>query len=209
MVSIFSDSSFARKDQGYSKESISLIRMAEDRSFCRSVGAELTSLGFLDAPERLGISPSSVFDQRRRRWLNDLQPLKDAISGLVQRYEDPVLVLPLGIGGHVDHIASRMAGSQVAKELGLECLFYVEQPYFCQTGGQLHESYRNSISCRVDVKSDISLLRQKYAHIRCYPSQPASIRAEDALNEPSLRYEEILLSICTATKEFMSCQLNT
>ena len=104
---------------------VTALRSREDEVWRRQYGAALSlvDLNMKDAPLRLHCEPGEVYGltvNPNDKWLLKIE------KAVEQRGADAV-VLPLGLGGHVDHLVARdgslkLAGSEKA------CAFYEEQP---------------------------------------------------------------------------------
>ncbi len=99
-------------------------RRQEDRAALEGVGAEVRHLGLLDAPYRLEVgfdapALSSVPS------LGDVECVGQLLVPLIEEVRPAEVWLPLGIGGHVDHLAV-FACHQV---VDARVRFYLERPY--------------------------------------------------------------------------------
>lgn len=107
--------------------SASAVRAAEDRAALRAVGVhELTDLGGLDAPLRLGVRVADVCTDRPLDAAGEIEArrLASAIGHVVSA---DLLLAPLAApGGHVDHRVARRAA--VLARPG-RVAFYEDLPY--------------------------------------------------------------------------------
>ena len=104
VVTVFSVSACIAADTGESRDRVTALRRAEDCAFATMIGSVLEwhDLGRLDAPIRLGLSENAVC-QCSDVWHDEAE-----IVALVQALEHTlakhsICVVPLGLGGHVDH----------------------------------------------------------------------------------------------------------
>lgn len=135
-------------------------RRAEDRRALRTLGIEAVHLGFVDAPARLGV-PASF-----RTLLLGAPPdralvaaVSEALGALRRRLSPDEVWLPLGVGGHVDHLATFAAGSLLPGALR----FYEDRPYAfsatlrrlraMQLGGAPSASAPSPARVRVDLRA--------------------------------------------------------
>ncbi len=124
---------------------VSALRKREDESFQKQFpGLEMIDLDIKDAPIRLNCDSSIVCDM-------DIDPQDPAI----RRVHDKVakmldtphcLVIPLGLGHHVDHRVVRDAVLPLTPDV--PCAFYEELPYATRDG----------------VRIDLSRFREDTAH---------------------------------------------
>lgn len=104
-------------------------RRKEDARAMALLGAEQVVLPGRDAPERLAIAPgfASLLLTRYPRETDDREALLTALRPLVQAASVTELVLPLGVGGHVDHRIVHTIHDAWSPELNVR--FYEDQPY--------------------------------------------------------------------------------
>lgn len=131
VVTVYSGSAFAPFGPDGDAEAVTTLRRAEDRAWVARLGpaARLIDLGRPDAalrPEHLG-----DFDPVARSPLDpaDLRESAELVALLAPAFEGAsVLLLPLGIGEHLDHVLVRDAGVSAR---GDRCTlaFYEDLPY--------------------------------------------------------------------------------
>ena len=104
-------------------------RRAEDARALALLGAEALPLPFSDAPERLGIEPGlrSLLLTRYDREAEDRAALIAALRPLLAAASVTHLVLPLGVGGHVDHRI--VHGLYDAWPHAVSVSFFEDEPY--------------------------------------------------------------------------------
>ncbi|WP_426265945.1 PIG-L deacetylase family protein [Sphingomonas sp. LHG3443-2] len=88
------------------------LRRAEDEEACARLGADALHLPLLEAPHRGYESAPTLF--------GDVSPydpakgyVRDAIAALLADLRPDILLAPLGIGGHVDHLVVRDAVAEL------------------------------------------------------------------------------------------------
>ncbi|MGA8027866.1 MAG: PIG-L family deacetylase [Bryobacteraceae bacterium] len=128
VVNFFTVSAYGPRSGSTDRALISSLRKREDERAIASIDREIKieSLDLLDAPLRLGVNVSSVC----RSEMGALQPQGEAenLAYWIRRYLRRGLVLsPLGLGNHVDHLAVKTAAvsSSMRNRLG----FYEDLPY--------------------------------------------------------------------------------
>ena len=113
---------------------VSALRRREDDEFLKQIpGATMVDLNIKDAPIRLHCDSSIVCDM-------DVDPEDTAIpkirKAILQQADAQhafsALVLPLGLGHHVDHRVARDASLPLTT--ALPCAFYEELPYATREG---------------------------------------------------------------------------
>jgi LmbE family N-acetylglucosaminyl deacetylase len=150
VVNFFTQSAYAPRaaigDDGPKKcRTVSLLREKEDRAVLSGINRSIEgeSLDFVDAPVRLGIEPNAVCSEKAR-LCRDNDTIQRLIAALSRYIRDNFVFAPLGLGGHVDHLAMQsaaIAASEGARMLG----FYEDLPYAIWTREQvLHERVRDS-----------------------------------------------------------------
>ncbi|MGA9526303.1 MAG: PIG-L family deacetylase [Myxococcaceae bacterium] len=112
----------------FSEGTGSKTRVAEDAAAMEVLGAEAVHLGFEDAPDREGFTPSFqtlVLDAQVRSEL--VRQVASAIGAVVNRRQPGEVWLPLGVGGHVDHLTVFEAARGMRTDARI--CFYEERPY--------------------------------------------------------------------------------
>jgi LmbE family N-acetylglucosaminyl deacetylase len=106
------------------------MRRAEDRLACGRLGASVVHLEFPDAIYRvdeahkpLYPSSGSLFSDVAPGEDNLLDQLRQALADI--NFSEANVYCPMALGGHVDHILTRMA----AERLGIPLLYYADMPY--------------------------------------------------------------------------------
>jgi LmbE family N-acetylglucosaminyl deacetylase len=104
---------------------ISLLRHREDIQFAEHLGcgATIIDMDYTDAPLRLGVDADHVCGFEASR-----DPARGVLGIALQEVltEGPV-ILPLGLGGHVDHVLAR--DEALTSRRGQVIAFYEELPY--------------------------------------------------------------------------------
>ena len=101
-------------------------RAFEDKSALRKVASsiETRSASLLDAPLRLQRDVSRVMQQDARA----VRPCDVAqVRQLIARVKGDLIIAPLGLGGHIDHLTVREAATETFPETRLG--FYEDLPY--------------------------------------------------------------------------------
>lgn len=122
VVNVFDQSSLEFKEH-YTK------RHLEDRKALEFLGVESTSLGFLDAPFR------KIFLLRKKRLLfgsaqedsETLECLIQKLNGVFEKYQPNVVIAPMGVGWHLDHLLVHEAAMRSFPNERLR--FYEDSPY--------------------------------------------------------------------------------
>ncbi len=171
------------------------MREKEDKVFLRRVpGADLIDLRLKDAPLRFRCGVDEVF----RRALDEADPaiakIASALEKRVGGQDAELLLLPLGLGGHVDHITARHAAMPFALPLAFG--FYEDLPYASREGADqeidnacrsLEESYGLQLQPLIACDGpDAEPKKRKLCQIYCSQVDDATINAMSGF---SRRYE--------------------
>ena len=129
ITTVFSISDYTINDEGLSAKEVTEIRKEEDRVFFSHLPGEpaIVYLDRLDAPLRRGIH-----HERTIGLGIDASDEREAASVAVPLIGDAsagtLILSPLGIGGHVDHLVVRRAAIEVSR-VGYPVGFYEDLPY--------------------------------------------------------------------------------
>ncbi|MEU9268427.1 hypothetical protein AB0E04_23645 [Streptomyces sp. NPDC048251] len=136
VVDVFSHETWTRRPHYRSRPALaSRLLLAEEHVACGVLGAELTVLGHMDAADRPAwrdgyfLGPESVDTARATEpelFERVAADLATEVAG-----GGPVL-LPLAVGGHVDHVLTRQAALHLIAHKTLEperVAFYEDMPY--------------------------------------------------------------------------------
>lgn len=179
LATVFSTSAFAPYDTSTSNtiEAISALRRREDEAFVKLYNLRLESLGLEEAPVRLGLSdPSDVFvdvcDNAEYTNNPEVWRIVDRLSQLATT--DTRVYVPLGIGGHLDHLLVRAAAHMAFAPNQL--FFYEDVPY---AGEIPFADYRRQCCVLAEGLESSTLpsghwLGRKIAGLSIYTSQVSS-----------------------------------
>lgn len=152
-------------------------RRKEDRCAMKTLGFGYTHVGLVDGG----------FRAYRDRLLYPSH--KELFSGQVSTEDRSVLakvgreikratktatkvLVPLGVGNHVDHLITRSAGLRVVSKEKI--VFYVEQPYGMYVRNWKFHTF---LSMRKIVRISTSMSKQKQKAIACYKSQHSIVKS--------------------------------
>ena len=117
---------------------VSALRKKEDERFVQQLdpkgsGLKMVDLNIKDAPIRLHCDSSIVCDMEVDPNDTCIPKIRKALTKLAEEPHAPTaLVLPLGLGHHVDHRTARDASLPLSTEM--PCAFYEELPYAARDG---------------------------------------------------------------------------
>lgn len=185
IVTVFSVSDFSAIDYMETK-CITQVRRLEDAKFANWVGVDLVQLHFEDAPLRNDRpNKGSVFESSEPVSPILTTLVSNAVQDLNENWAESLLVLPFGIGGHIDHRTVSLIGENIPARMKIA---YADQPYALE-----HPHLRPD---RVDMRPlwtatmNPLTAKIKTASARHYSSQPAAHRFIRAIG--NCRPEETL-----------------
>jgi LmbE family N-acetylglucosaminyl deacetylase len=127
VVTVFSRSIFAPYAAVSGVDEISALRYREHKKFCAGISVMYRTLGYDEAPQR-GWSMDNIFDTMYGK--DDEMELKKRIAGdfvlLNESYMPDEVFAPLGISGHIDHVAVRECAE---KAFPGKIKYYEDLPY--------------------------------------------------------------------------------
>ncbi|MDQ2840275.1 MAG: hypothetical protein M3Y72_04390 [Acidobacteriota bacterium] len=127
VVNFFTQSAYAPQAMPSGALSVTEIRRREDHKVLLGVNNSIgiTDHQFVDAPVRLGIALAAVCDPQTGFMLTEEVILQLAAS--MHSGGNRLAIAPLGLGGHIDHLAVRAAATR--KMTGRRLAFYEDLPY--------------------------------------------------------------------------------
>lgn len=170
LVTLFSESAFAPYATVTGIEEITALRRAEDSRFARMLAVERLDLGGAEARLRLGIGPEQVFEPMQEPVGTCRTEI--AFRELCRSRSWRLVLAPLGVGGHVDHVTARR---WVERHVAAERWFYEDLPY----AGELDDAAYSlcladlTCDCAPLLTPDTGWLVQKLALLRGFESQVA------------------------------------
>ncbi|HEX4166707.1 MAG TPA: PIG-L family deacetylase [Bryobacteraceae bacterium] len=191
VLNIFTKSGYAPRVSSGDPEEISAVRRHEDRDVLRRISGRICVFDedLVDAPLRTGVAVHSVCDPRSASLLTD--DLITQIGNALHRYRTDLVLAPLTLGDHMDHVAVYRAALQVfpASALG----FYEDLPYAMWTPVEVLKSKISATAETLQVElygcnfRAPEIARKKYGVIQRYRSQITALEAK-AMSEWSRRY---------------------
>jgi len=132
VVTVFSESDFApgvRKK--LSREEVTRLREAEDAAFWERIGAAGLRLGLPEPSLRGYKNFASIFDPKAEPRREPAFPkLAELVGRTVSGFPCADLLLaPLALGTHIDHLLLREAAKDIGRERGLPVAYYEDLPY--------------------------------------------------------------------------------
>lgn len=148
---------------------LSWQREREDRGACRLLGAQPKHFPWKDSPYRKTGEGEFMYNgDACTTWHAADDPLIESIAAnLMKSFQDgDVVVAPLAIGNHVDHLITRRA-AEIANPASL--LYYAEVPYVVTYKEQV--SPKTERLCAIDYTLRASDVDDWLGAVRCYVTQ--------------------------------------
>ena len=127
MLTVFTKSNYSPSIKMSNSEIISKVRCLEDVEFADKLQIKLQSFNFSEPPLR-GYSHKEMFTSN-----HNSDPVYTevyfALSKLIKLYQCELIVSPMGLGNHVDHINLSNICNRIAKENNLQIVFYEDLHY--------------------------------------------------------------------------------
>ncbi len=149
------------------------VRMNEDRKALATIGAQEIHLDFLDCIYRKteeGVPLYTDYEGIRKalhpRDLKLCDDVYEQVAKTLRRYdpERTQVLVPLGIGNHVDHQIAHKVGLRLIAE-GFQIVFYEEFPYSMwypeelKTIGAGHENILSPLVVFIEMKAKLKMIR--------------------------------------------------
>jgi LmbE family N-acetylglucosaminyl deacetylase len=151
---------------------------SEDSKVLRSLNIKFTHLDFIDAAWRIDDEKKQIYKNSKSQFSGIISPkdnklvesIKIKLEDLAIRNTRALILSPLGVGGHADHVIIR----DVLKIIDYPKLFWEDFPY-----NTYHKVLKNFISKNLEFKRAFGISRlyfsEKEKLIKFYKSQTGSL----------------------------------
>ncbi len=162
---------------------VSAVRRREDIAWNKLLGGRLniTDLDLLDAPLRLACGVDEVMHMEIRAGDRALARVAGALRKLAGKGEPgtTAMVLPLAVGGHIDHRITRQAALDALRETAVSLAFYEDLPYAArpETAGEARSLAETTgfdlqpAFVQDPAEIPAANVARKYRAAECYDSQ--------------------------------------
>ncbi len=176
MVTIFTKSDFSPCIKIPGSEKISKIRHLEDVEFADRLEIKFQSFGFSEPPLR-GYSRRDIFANNDPASDPIYTKVYHALSKLIKSSECELIVSPMGLGNHIDHIIVCNICCRIARENNIKIVFYEDLHYASQMTLRQIKVRANSISPDLQPwKINITpIFNNKIENIKLYKTQARRI----------------------------------
>lgn len=167
LLTVFGRSTHAVTAANGDPERVTALRQAEETAYAQSRGLDLVWLGWSDAALRDPAAPLLV-QTSALPSSPDFGAIRDCVAT-----RDPALVLaPLGLGGHVDHLHLQRGAASFAD--GRPLAYYEDLPYAGRIGKVAKQAWARQLDAqlqRCELAFSATATAAKLADIAAYPSQ--------------------------------------
>jgi hypothetical protein len=211
VINFFTETSYGPRMVSSATSKASVIRAREDRNvlFAISPKLRIKAAGLLDAPLRLNISPERVC--RTNVTAGEDAETVNKLRSIVRANMNSLVLAPLGLGNHVDHLAVRAAALETCRASHLA--LYEDLPYASWTSeAEIRERVaaipqKSGMALQPAVIRGNRAVWRKRHFVRQYQSQ---IGAGDATHIArfGLKYrggERIWIPKCGPWRPFLNC----
>ena len=178
MVSVFTKSKYGPGLRTTSAQYVSNIRKREDKRFARSLQLARIDLNFPEPTLRGYTDDKAIF----RVGSSDKDPITQKVEGEICRVakkfgEETILVAPLGLGNHIDHLIVRDACLRASQKHSLNINFYEDLPYAAYLSlNEIVKVIRRFLPDLLPQLSDVTrYLSQKILCLLIYESQQVDL----------------------------------
>jgi LmbE family N-acetylglucosaminyl deacetylase len=162
VLNFFTRSNYAPGVSEKQTDAVSLIRKTEDRNVLSRIdkGIDVRDCGLLDAPLRLGIEFAAVCNPETRALAKSVEP--EIAAYIRTRAFSDLIIAPLGLGGHVDHLAVNEAAI-ASTARNHKPAFYEDLPYATWTSSDMLRQRIHEIETKLGARLRPVIIRQRYA----------------------------------------------
>jgi LmbE family N-acetylglucosaminyl deacetylase len=161
VLNFFTVSAYGKSPAGSGPEIISAVRRTEDRRVLARIDRRIRVVDchLLDAPLRLAIDSAAVFRPETQPLAAMIEP---EIAKLIRgNARNGLLVTPLGLGGHVDHLAVHQAATSWPNKQRLA--FYEDLPYAAWTPPEILQQRVRATEARTGLQLRPAIIGQREA----------------------------------------------
>lgn len=172
MVTVFTRSNYSPNIKTNDIEISSKIRQSEDIEFINKVKIDYQSFQFSEPPLR-GYSHNNMFECNNPALDPIYSEVYNSLRKLIKSYPCELIVAPIGLGNHIDHIMICDICHKISRENNIKIIFYEDLPYALWVTLNQIKMRANSITSGLQpVKIDITPeFNDKYNNIKLYKSQ--------------------------------------
>lgn len=172
MVTVFTRSNFTLCVKLSNSELISRIRHLEDVQFTDKNKIRLLGFPFSEAPLR-GMSRREIFSNIKPDSYTVFSDVYHALSELIKSYPCDLIVSPMGLGNHIDHVIVSNICNKIAQENNKKIVFYEDLPYASLLTSKQIKRRASAISpdlkpCKVDISE---VYADKLTNLDIYKTQ--------------------------------------
>ena len=128
VVTIFTISNISPCIRKNDSEIISQLRHLEDFEFAEKMGLEFHSFSFPE-PTMRGLSLLDLYETNNLNSDPMYNEVETALTKFIKSHQCNMLVSPMGLGNHIDHIMLCDICIQIARENKIKIAFYEDLPY--------------------------------------------------------------------------------
>ncbi len=172
MVTIFTKSNYSPCIKISDSEIISKIRSLEDIEFANKLQINYQSLNFNEPPLR-GYSRLDIFANNNPTSDPIYSEVHNTLLKLIKSYPCNLIVSPMGLGNHIDHIILCHICSRIAQENNIRIVFYEDLQYASMLSLKQIKVRANSINPNLKYsKINISpIFNDKIENMKYYKTQ--------------------------------------
>jgi len=181
LLTVFGQSNYLR-ESGFQADctEVTFQRKNEDIAFASCIGIKLTYLELPEASLRLGSSFDKIFTEKMQTDVPIPVELMIALQQILDEIKPTYLFVPLGLGGHHDHLLLQKMAREIARALNMLVVYYEDLPYAAELSDESVLEQISSVDpelCPTYIPI-ASELTQKLNALRLYRSQIGSEELE-------------------------------
>ena len=155
MVTIFTKSNYSPCIKISSSEIISKVRHSEDVEFAEKLKIKFQNFNFSE-PLLRGYSRQDIFKNNNLTSDPVYTKVYYALLELIQSHQCKLIVSPMGLGNHIDHVNICNICYRIAKENNIRIVFYEDLIYASQLTLKQIKARANSITpnlqhCKINI----------------------------------------------------------
>ncbi len=178
VLTVFGTSNFMAGAFHEDVETVTFLRKQEDLAFAAATGVDLRFWTYREAALRPRRTEQSIFETRYDARLEEPHGLAADLAELLTHQAPSLVLAPLGLGQHVDHLLVQRLAKRICLEHQLSVSYYEDLPYAAELSMRAIRARVRSVEAAL-APVCVSITPCLSAKLELLASYSSQLRAED------------------------------